>query len=107
MSPNDRFIWLTYGVRFVAPLYRQRIEFSGGGGGLYEKYSVSDAVNFLGLRPYNAWGGYFVGSAALALDRSRRFWIGATPRWFLANRESGRDRWFQILAEFSVRFGGR
>lgn len=107
VNPNDRFLWVTWGVRFFAPLYLQRIEFSGGGGGLHEKYSVSDAVSYMGWRPYTAWGGYFVGSASVALDRGKRFWLGATPRFFLANPEGGRDRWFQISGEFSVRFGRR
>jgi len=31
---NDRFFWLPFGVRLIAPLYLGRIEFSGGGGGL-------------------------------------------------------------------------
>src|SRR5580704_7153259 len=34
---NDRFFWVPFGVRFIAPLYLGRIEFSGGGGGLFEK----------------------------------------------------------------------
>jgi len=107
LNPDDRFVWITWGVRFIAPLYLQRIEFSGGGGGLYEKYSVSDAVSYMGWRPYNAWGGYFVGSASVALDRGKHFWLSATPRWFLANPEGRRDRWFQISGELSVRFGAR
>jgi hypothetical protein len=100
---NDHFFWVPFGVRFIAPPYLGRIEFSGGGGGLYEKYTGGAAFGGAFL-PYHGWGGYFVGSAAIALDHSRHFWLGATPRWFLANPANARDRWFQIAGEFSVRF---
>lgn len=101
---GDRFWWLPFGARFVAPLYLGRIEFSGGGGGLFEKYTVASPFEGFAPSPRQGWGGYFVGSAALALDRGRRFWLAATPRWFLANPAHARDRWFQIAGEFSVRF---
>ena len=101
---GDRFHWVPVGVRFVAPLYLGRVEFSGGGGGLYERYTVGNALPGGGPYPRNAWGGYLAGSTAVALDHSRRFWLSATPRWFLANSTYGRDRWFQLSAEFSIRF---
>ncbi len=102
---NDHFFWVPFGVRFIAPLARGRIEFSAGGGGLYEKHTLGNAFPQGGTADSRtAWGGYFVGSAAVALDRSRHFWLGAAPRWFLANGFVARDRWFQISAEFSVRF---
>ena len=101
---NDHFFWIPFGVRFVAPPYLGRIEFSGGGGGLYERYTVGTPAPGGGPAPRHGWGGYFVASTAVALDRSRHFWLGATPRLFLANPAFARDRWFQISAELSVRF---
>jgi hypothetical protein len=101
---SDHFFWIPFGVRFVAPLYLGRIEFSGGGGGLFEKYTVGNETSGGGPSERDGWGGYFVGSAALSLDRGRHFWLAATPRWFLANPAYARDRWFQIAAEFEVRF---
>jgi hypothetical protein len=101
---GDHYFWVPFGVRFIAPLYLGRIEFSGGGGGLYQKYTVGSPTIGGGPDPRHGWGGYFVGSAAVALDHSRHFWLGATPRWFLANPANARDRWFQISGEFSVRF---
>jgi hypothetical protein len=103
-DPDDRFVWFPFGVRFIAPLYLGRIEFSGGGGGLYEKYSVGNPNIAFGLESRGGWGGYFVGSASVALDRGKHSWLGATPRWFLANAAGVRDRWFQIAGELSVRF---
>jgi hypothetical protein len=104
LDPNDRFIWVPFGVRFIAPLYLGRIEFSGGGGGLYERYSISNPNPGFGLVAYSGWGGYFLGSAAVSLDRRRRLWLGATPRLFLANPRYARDRWLQVAAEISWRF---
>ncbi|HYW46873.1 MAG TPA: hypothetical protein VE959_28660 [Bryobacteraceae bacterium] len=104
LNPDDRFVWVPFGVRFIAPLYLGRIEFSGGGGGLYEKYSVSNPDTGFGLQSRDGWGGYFVASTALALDRAKHFWLGATPRLFLANPGYARDRWFQLAGEFSFRF---
>lgn len=101
---DDHFFWVPFGLRFVAPLYLDRIEFSGGGGGLYEKYTVGNAGPGGGYSPRGGWGGYFVGSAAVALDHSHRFWLAATPRWFLANPGFARDRWFQISGEINFRF---
>jgi hypothetical protein len=101
---NDRFFWLPFGVRLIAPLYLGRIEFSGGGGGLYEKYTVGSPSPGGGPGARHGWGGYFVGSAAVALDHSHHFWLGVTPRWFLVNPAYARDRWFQITGELSFRF---
>jgi hypothetical protein len=101
---DDRFFWLPFGVRFIAPLYLGRIEFSGGGGGLYEKYTVGSQFPGGGPSERHGWGGYFVGSAAVALDHFYHFWLGVTPRWFLANPAYARDRWFQITGELSLRF---
>jgi hypothetical protein len=104
-DPDDRLIWVPFGIRFVAPLAAGRIELSAGGGGLYEAYSLTnEASNPFALRSYSGWGGYFTGGAAVALDRSRHWWLSATPRWFLANPQYRRDRWFQIAGEVSFRF---
>ncbi len=101
---DDRFWWIPFGVRFVAPLYLGRIEFSGGGGGLYEKYTVGGPVPYGAPAGRAGWGGYFVASAAVSLDHSRRFWLAFTPRWFLANPPGPRDRWIQLSGEFRFRF---
>jgi hypothetical protein len=100
---DDRYYWVPFGVRFIAPTYLGRIELSGGGGGLYEKYTVGNS-SVCCYAAHDGWGGYFVGSVSVALDRSRRFWLSGTPRWFLANGTYARDRWFQIAGEVSYRF---
>ncbi len=103
---NDRFIWVPFGVRGILPLRNGQIELSAGGGGLYEKYSVSNPNPSVGLLSRSGWGGYFVAGAAVAIDRDRHFWLGASPRWFLANANgaNAHDRWFVVSGEFSFRF---
>jgi hypothetical protein len=106
IKPDDRFIWVPFGVRGILPLRSSRIELSAGGGGLYEKYSVSNPNSAVGLLSRDGWGGYFVAGAAVAIDRGRHFWLGTSPRWFLANTDRGytHDRWFLVTGDFSFRF---
>jgi|SRR5439155_36421 len=52
---NDHFFWIPFGVRFVAPPYLGRIEFSGGGGGLYERYTVGTPAPSGGPAPRHGW----------------------------------------------------
>jgi hypothetical protein len=104
-DPNDRYIWVPFGVRFIAPLVAGRLELSAGGGGLYEKYSVSNPDSPFGPREgFAGWGGYFSGGAAVALDRRHRFWAGVTPRVILANPPFARDRWFTVTGDLGFRF---
>ncbi len=104
-DPNDRYIWVPFGVRFIAPLASGRLELSAGGGELYESYSFSGMNPFTGATEgRSGWGGYFAGGAAAALDHRHHYWIGVTPRVILANPPYARDRFFTITGDFSFRF---
>lgn len=103
ITPSSDFIWVPFGVRFIRPAAHGRVEFSAGGGGLYEHFSTSEQVGLAGY-DYNGFGGYIKGSVAVALDHHRHFWIGATPRVNLANSGNYRDRWFLITGDIGVRF---
>lgn len=104
--PRDRFIWVPFGLRGILPLKRGRVELSAAAGGLYEKYSISNPNSAVGLVSRDGWGGYFAGGAAIAMDRGRHFWLGASPRWYLANSNDGyaHDRWFVIAGDLGFRF---
>ena len=102
--PSDRFIWVPFGLRAVLPLAHGRIELSAGGGGLYEKYSVSSPESRFGLVPRQGWGGYASARAAVAVDHRRRFWLGVTPRLMVANPPYARDRWFVLTGDIGLRF---
>jgi hypothetical protein len=104
VTPNDHFIWIPFGARFIAPLKWDRVEVSLGGGGLYEYYSNPNpypgGVGF----SRTGWGGYLTAGSQIALDHGKHFWIGFTPRWFLANPPFARDRWMLAAGSVSYRF---
>jgi hypothetical protein len=106
IKPEDRFIWAPFGLRGILPMKRDRIELSLAAGGLYEKYSVSNPNSAVGLRSRDGWGGYFAGGAALAIDRGQHFWLGVSPRLYLANADNGftHDRWFVVSGDLGFRF---
>jgi hypothetical protein len=105
IMPDNRFIWIPFGVRGILPLGEGRMELSAGGGGLIDKYSVSNPNPAVGLLSHSGVGGYFVGGAAMAITRSRRFWVGASTHFYLANiGEATHDRWMTVGGEFSYRF---
>jgi hypothetical protein len=101
---DNRFIMVPFGVKFTLPVRNDRFEISAGGGGLYQHFSVSNPNPDFGETGYGAWGGYFKASVGVALDRRRRFWLSATPRWNLANSGGIRDRWFMLTGDLSFRF---
>jgi hypothetical protein len=103
-DPNDRFYWVPFGVRLVAPLAWKRVEVSVGGGGLYENYAISNGRSLIVDDSRTGWGGYFEAGAAVFLDHKQHWWVGVTPRLFLANPPYNRDRWFTIAPEVSFRW---
>jgi hypothetical protein len=98
---NDAFIWAPFGVRGILPLAHGRVELSAAAGGLYEKYYVANEAFF---HSHSGWGGYGGGSVAVALDPNRHFWIGASPRFYVANGSYVRDRWFVFTGDLGFRF---
>jgi hypothetical protein len=103
-TPSDRFLWASFGLRAILPIRRDRFELSAGAGGLYERYSVSNPAPQFSIASYGGWGGYLTGGATVAVDRRHRFWLGASPHWFLSNAQFRRDRWFVITGDFTFRF---
>ena len=104
-DPYDRYVWVSFGARFLAPLASGRFELSAGGGGLHENYSTGEIDPFTGSDDgRSGWGGYFQAGAAAALDHGHRYWVGVTPRIVLANPPYARDRFFTITGDFSFRF---
>jgi hypothetical protein len=75
-DPNDRYIWIPVGLRLIALLVAKRVELSLGGGGLIQKYWVSNPTTEFGVSSQAGFGGYFSAGAAVAVDRRRRFWFG-------------------------------
>ncbi len=103
-QPGDRYIRVPFGVRFIAPLVARRVELSLGGGGMVQKYSVSNPYSPFGVVSRYNWGGYFLGGAAVAIDHRRRFWVSVTPRLILANTPHTVNRFLIITGDLSFRF---
>ena len=106
IQPTDRFVWVPFGFLGILPLRNRRIEISLGGGGTYEHYSTGNIPAFIGLQSQAAWGGYLSVGAAVALERSRHFWLGASVREFLgtATRTGDHDRWTVVTGDLSFHF---
>lgn len=98
---DDRYLWLTFGLKGILPVANGRLELSAGGAD--EKYLAGGSGFFL-LR--SGWGGYASTESALSLDRKRHFSISASPRLFFANTNQGcsRDRCFVYNLGFGFRF---
>jgi hypothetical protein len=103
---DDRFLWVPFGLKGVLPLRSGRVELSVGAGGLYEKYLVGSPAEFVGFASRDGWGGYATTGVAVALDRRRHFWIGASPQLLFANTGGGyeHDRWFVLNVGVGLRF---
>jgi hypothetical protein len=91
LNPNDRFVWITWGVRFIAPLYLDRIEFSAGGGGLHENYSVSNHNTYPSPQPYSAWGRVLRG-LGLGCSRPRQALLAGRHAPAVSREPDGRPR---------------
>lgn len=87
-----------FGARVILPLFHNRFEFSGGGGGAYMQYSeeIKPAEDSAATCPYGGcgcvtcklragWGYYSVAGAAFSLDHRRRFWLGVNGRYVPGN----------------------
>ncbi len=92
IQPRARFWWVPLGLRGVLPVRRGRIESWLGAGGLFEQYQVSNPHPEVGLVSHRGFGGYVAGGAAIAVDKGRHVWVGASPHLFLANGSYVRDR---------------
>jgi hypothetical protein len=103
LTPDSHYIWVPFGARYIVPFHEDRFEWSIGGGAMYENFSAASGP-FTSAYSYNGFGGYAKTSVAVALDRHRHFWLGATPRILLANGGNARDRWFLLTGDIGVRF---
>jgi hypothetical protein len=118
---RDNEFLLPFGGRAILPI--GRMEFSLGGGGAYLHYSEQVSVpggdsdssyNCSVCTSRDGWGYYGVASVLGAVERSRRFWVGAETR-LVRGRTSGdplgsvpgfetKDTWVTTAAVFVVRF---
>jgi len=120
---RDNEILVPLGGRAILPLAAQRIELFGGGGAAYLHYGESVEVPGGGsdsgfkcqtCRSRDGWGSYATAGVNVALEGSRRFWLGVETRLFHGKTNGDplgavppletRDTWMNTAAVFIVRF---
>jgi len=119
---RDNEILVPLGGRGILPI-GPRIELFGGGGAAYLHYGESVEVpgggsdssfNCRTCRSRGGWGYYAIAGANVAVERSRRFWVGVESR-LVHGRTNGdplgavppletQDTWINTAAFFMIRF---
>ncbi len=120
---RDNEILVPFGGRAILPLAARRIELFGGGGAAYLHYGESVVVPGAGsdssfncrtCRSRGGWGSYAIAGVNVAVERSRRFWIGVESR-LVHGKTNGdplgavpplqtQDTWINTAGVFMVRF---
>ncbi len=118
---TDYQTFLPVGGRVVLPVARGRVEFYGGGGGVYARYSESlrqpDEYTRLGCpscKSRDGWGYYAMVGGSVAVDRGQRFRLGAATRMYQVDTAGATvgvlpswktaDRWLNSYLTFTVSF---
>ncbi len=118
---KDREYFLPMGGRAIAPLFRERLLLSGGGGGAWMKYAerVSQPSDYYRIgcpvcTSRSGWGYYAMGNASYFVDSNRHFRVGVTSRVVRGNTEGEplgnvpslrtKDNWLNIFAEVGFSF---
>jgi len=119
---RDNEILVPLGGRGILPI-GPRMELFGGGGAAYLHYGESVEVpgggdnssfNCRTCRSRDGWGYYAVAGVNVAVERSRRFWVGVESR-LVHGRTNGdplgsvpplqtQDTWINTAAYFMMRF---
>ncbi len=109
------------GGRVVLPVARGRVEFYGGGGGVYARYAESlrqpDDYVRIGCpscRARDGWGYYAMVGGSVALDYNQRFRLGVITRSFKVETAGAivgvlpqtktADRWINTYVTFTASF---
>jgi hypothetical protein len=119
---RDNELMVPLGGRGILPI-GPRIELFGGGGAVYLHYSESVEVpgsgsdssfNCQTCRSRGGWGSYAIAGVNVAVERSRRFWVGVESR-LVHGKTNGdplgavpplqtQDTWINTAGVFLVRF---
>lgn len=117
----DYQTFIPMGGRVVLPLARGRVEFYGGGGGVYARYSESlsqpDEFTNIGCpscQSRDGWGYYAMAGGSVALDAQHRFRLGVISRSYWVETKGAivgtlpsyrtSDRWINTYVTFTASF---
>jgi hypothetical protein len=120
---RDIEVLVPLGGRAILPLPGQRIELFGGGGAAYLHYGETVEVPGAGTdsgfrcqtcKSRGGWGSYATAGVNVAVEGSRRFWVGVEARLFHGKTNGDplgavppletQDTWINTAAVFTVRF---
>lgn len=118
---KDYQFLLPFGGRAILPLAGGRVLVSGGGGGVYMRYSerIRQPSSYFRVDcPFcssrSGWGSYALVGTRVALDSGRHLWLGATGKIYRGHTEGEslgsvpsirtRDRWVNVFGEFGFSF---
>jgi hypothetical protein len=118
---RDFQVFIPVGGRAVLPLDRGRVEFFGGGGGVYARYTEalrqpSDYfhVGCPSCQARDGWGYYAMAGGSVALDRDQHLRLGVVTRAYRVETSGApvgvlpgittSDRWINTYVTFSLSF---
>lgn len=118
---RDYQFLLPFGGRAVLPLAAERLQFFGGLGGAYMRYSelIRQPSDYLRIdcpvcSSRSGWGYYALTGMAVFLDRGRHFRTGINAKMYRGHTAGDplgaapglrtRDHWLQIYGEFGLSF---
>ncbi|WP_321475915.1 hypothetical protein [uncultured Paludibaculum sp.] len=118
---RDFQFFVPMGGRVVAPLAKGRVEFYGGGGAAYARYTelLKQPSDYFQIgcpvcQARDGWGAYALLGGSVALDRSQHFRLGVLSRVYMVNTSGPTigttpsvktsDRWVNTYATFTFSF---
>lgn len=118
---RDFQTFIPMGGRAILPVLRGRVEFFGGGGGVYARYSESlkQPSDYLKIgcpscQARDGWGYYALVGGSVALDSGKHFRLGVTSKAYRVETNGDivgdlpsyrtSDRWMNTYLTFAVSF---
>ncbi|MBN9658182.1 MAG: hypothetical protein J0H49_08380 [Acidobacteria bacterium] len=118
---RDFQFFVPMGARVVAPLAKGRVEFYGGGGAAYARYTelLKQPSDYFQIgcpvcQARDGWGYYALLGGSVALDRGQHFRLGVLSRVYVVDTSGPpigttpavktNDRWTNTYATFTFSF---
>jgi hypothetical protein len=118
---RDYQLLVPFGGRAILPLFHERLQFYGGGGGTHFRYfeRLSQPSEYFRLdcpvcTARNGWGYYATVGMNVAVDRAQHFRLGVASRVYRGHTDGDplgpvpgvrtRDHWVNVMGEFGFSF---
>jgi hypothetical protein len=117
---RDRQFFVPFGGRAILPLFSDRVQIFGGGGGAYMRYAelLRQPSSYFKIDcpvclTRDGWGYYALAGASVFLDRGRHFSVGGLAKAYRGHTEGENlagvprrtmDHWLNALGQFGFSF---